>query len=358
MKPIPIEEKIKRYLYGKVASEIAYAKINLGLKLLGKREDGYHELDMVNTLISCHDTLNFYESAIDRIEIMTSCNICPLEENIVYKTIMLIKEKYNIKKGLRVDLEKGIPMGAGLGGGSADAAATIRALNKLWELKMTREEMLSIAEKIGSDVPYLIDGGFARVTGRGEKIEKIDNEVPFYIVVVYPDYALSTKQVFSNCETQSSKGNVDNIIYSINKKSYSLLSVHLFNDLEDSANKIANQLGKTSPQEIKKLLKDMGCDAVSMSGSGSAVYGIVDGVLKMKRISNSLERNYPEYKIIFAKSVTKEFLKQEDERRKGPDIKVETNDVIEVTKKIKKKVKKIYKKKIKNLEKEDDLLGI
>lgn len=315
MRYMTIEEKMRRYLYGNVVYEDAYAKINLGLKVLGKREDGYHELDMVNALVSCHDSLAFYDCK-EVVEIYSSKKICSNEENIIYKTVMLIKEKYNIKRGVRVDLDKAIPVGAGLGGGSADAAATIRALNKLWNLKMSKSDMLEIANKVGSDVAYLIEGGFARVTGRGEKIEKIKGEIPVYVVVVYPNYPLSTKEVFNNHEHFESGGNIDNLIESIEKKRYRLLLDNLFNDLEPAANKVASTKSEMTPSALKELLSDLGCDAVCMTGSGSAVFGIVDNFHDLKVISNKIEKEYPDYDVIFAETVTSDYLKRKEKINK------------------------------------------
>ena len=159
----------------------AYAKINLGLKVLGKREDGYHELEMIMVNVGLHDVLYFKIS--EDVMVIMDKTICEMEDNIVYKTAMYIKNRYKVQQGVKIKIKKKIPDGGGMGGGSSDAASTIIALNKLWNLGLNKKEMLEVAAKIGSDVPFFIVNKLSFVKGRGEKIEEIDKKIDDNIIM-------------------------------------------------------------------------------------------------------------------------------------------------------------------------------
>ena len=148
--------------------EKAYAKMNLALKVIGKRQDGYHDLEMVMASVDLFDELSFQES--DETNVIMNNDGCKLEDNLIYKAILLIKKKFSINKDVLVTVNKNIPVGGGLGGGSSDAAATIRGLNNLWDLHLKYQDMYDIAVRLGSDVPFCLTGEVAFVKGRGEII--------------------------------------------------------------------------------------------------------------------------------------------------------------------------------------------
>jgi len=158
--------------------EIAYAKVNLGLEVLRKREDGYHDLAMVMSGISLFDELVF--EIIEDNEVIIDCKEMehiPLKNNLIYKAAFYLKDKFNINKGVKVIVKKQIPEQAGLGGGSADAAATLRGLNRLFNLNLSLDELAKYAIEIGSDVPFCIYNKLAIVTGRGENIKFLNKSL-------------------------------------------------------------------------------------------------------------------------------------------------------------------------------------
>ena len=174
----------------------AYAKINLGLKVLGKRSDGYHELEMIMVNVNLYDTLKFKKA--NSISVLMDKNICEMENNIVYKTAKFMKEKYSVDKGVNIFIKKRIPDGGGMGGGSSDAANTIVALNKLWGLNLTRKDMYEIAEHLGSDVPFFILNRLSVVKGRGEIVHPINKSIDSKILIALPGLRCSTKNIFEN----------------------------------------------------------------------------------------------------------------------------------------------------------------
>lgn len=256
--------------------EKGYAKINLVLEVVGKRDDGFHDLEMVMTSVNLYDELYF--ESLDKDRIIIDCeqfNHIPKEENLIYKTIVLIKEKYHISQGVSVKVIKRIPEGAGLGGGSADAAATLRALNKLWALDLTLEELAELGLVLGSDVPFCIYNKTAVVKGRGEKLYFID-DVPFgYIVMIHPNFKVSTKDIFARYnDSLKSKGNVDRLHGAVVDGDLVNISKFLYNDLEKTVDNLYKKNNVGQINFIKNELIKYGVFNAVMSGSGSTVYGI------------------------------------------------------------------------------------
>ena len=174
----------------------SYAKINLTLDILKKLDSGYHEINSIMQTISLHDTLSFKESA----EVIVRCYGIEQEKNIAYKTAMLLKERYGIHDGIEIIIEKEIPIGAGLGGGSSNAAATLLALNKLWDLNLSQSELEYLAMQLGADVTFFLNGGTCFASGMGDKVKKI-RELPYLdLLLVYPNINISTKQAYSSIE--------------------------------------------------------------------------------------------------------------------------------------------------------------
>lgn len=249
--------------------EKGYAKINLGLEVVRKREDGYHDLAMVMTSLNLCDDLYFEDN--ENGDIYIDCEMLkdlPIEHNLVYKAIDLIKKTYKIDKGVNVRIEKRIPEQAGLGGGSADAAATLRAINKLWNLGLSLEELANLGSTIGSDIPFCVFNKTAKVTGKGEKIEFI-KEIPCsYVVLVFPNFKASTGEIFKRyIIADRSEGKIEKLIASIEEGKIVSISNCLFNDLESAINN--NEIF-----EIKKDLFKCGSLGSLMTGSGSTVYGL------------------------------------------------------------------------------------
>lgn len=186
----------------------AYAKVNLFLDVLGKRDDGYHDILTAFSEISLFDDIIFTLTKNQEIKIWSSSKIIDNEENIIFKVAFFIKEKYRVKKGVNILLKKNIPLQAGLGGGSSDAAATIKALNHLWNLGLDSSEKHLIAEKFGSDINFFLEGGLAVGKGRGEKITPFEKDVSIEnIVLIKPDWGISTKEAYALLENYSADKN-------------------------------------------------------------------------------------------------------------------------------------------------------
>ncbi|MCE5313124.1 MAG: 4-(cytidine 5'-diphospho)-2-C-methyl-D-erythritol kinase [Nitrospiraceae bacterium] len=251
----------------------APAKINLCLHVLNKREDGYHNILSLMQCVGIYDTLEIEPS--DTIEL--KCNIdLPAQQNLVYRAAMLLKERSGMDKGAKIRLDKEIPSGAGLGGGSSDAAAALLALNSLWDAGLTMEELKALGARLGSDVPFFLQGPLAVAEGRGDELTTLLPAFSYPLVVVKPEVSVSTPWAYNQLgrtrELTNQAVKIDNIklIYqAIRQGDYTLFSSLASNDFEDA---VMNHFPVI--KEIKGLLKEHGACASLMSGSGSSVFGI------------------------------------------------------------------------------------
>lgn len=290
----------RRWIYGRVAVERAYAKLNLGLKVIKKRDDGYHDLDMLNCEINIFDDIICYDTKLP-IEIISNVNICKKEDNLVYKVAKEIIKRFELNNSVKIEINKRIPFGAGLAGGSSDAAATIRALNRLWDLKMTSSEMLDIAASIGSDVPYLVEGGIARVSGVGNIIDTLESGIQFYVILVTPDYKSYTKDVFNQYKFYNSLNDINSLVDACRSNQYENFVKLLHNDLQDVVTESARKNGLITPVEIATALVEYGCDGAMMTGSGSSVFGVSQDVFTAKKVYNKIKIKYPSFDVAFTK---------------------------------------------------------
>ena len=169
----------------------APAKVNLTLEVLGKRPDGYHDIASVMQAISLFDTLTFLPS--DEIEVLAEIEELETQDNLVYRAAVLLKETSGVSAGAEIRLEKQIPLAAGLGGGSSDAAATLLGLDRLWSLGLGEEELKELAAQLGSDVPFFLTGGTALVEGRGERVSNVKTPPTLWLVLAFPDHRLENK---------------------------------------------------------------------------------------------------------------------------------------------------------------------
>ena len=264
----------------------APAKINLSLDVLGKRQDGYHEVKMIMTTIDLADRLELMELAEDRIVILSHNRYVPDDQrNLAYQAAKLLKEKFNVKKGVSITIEKTIPVAAGLAGGSSDAAATLRGLNKLWNLGLTIDELAELGSEIGSDVSFCVYGGTAIATGRGERIEHIKTPPSCWVILAKPHIGVSTADVYGNLKlNRVTHPNVDKMVDVINAGDYKGICDTVGNVLEDVTFKMHPEVAR-----IKAQMKRFGADAVLMSGSGPTVFGLVHHDSRMHRIYNGLK---------------------------------------------------------------------
>ncbi len=248
------------------------AKVNLFLEVLNKRSDGYHDINSLFQAVSLYDNLSF--ELIDkpdiRLIISNTNELKPDKDNLICRAFQLMKKEFNLKKGLRITLEKNIPIAAGLAGGSSDAAATILACNILYNLKLNYEKMAELGLEIGSDLPFFFSKGQALVTGRGENIEEVSYPTDYHMVLVSPDIAISTAESYSRLRMNLTKsGNpfilrrcetVDEFIENLSCSRNDFEWVHL---------ESYPQLGR-----IKDDLIKIGAVLVRMSGSGPTIFGI------------------------------------------------------------------------------------
>lgn len=252
----------------------APAKINLAIDVLSKRPDGYHEVNLIMQSISLCDIIELKTINENKIIVTTSSESVPNgNKNIVYKAAELIKDKYNIKTGVEIEIEKNIPVAAGLGGGSTDAAAVIKLLNKAWKLGMPEKEILNIGGMIGADVPFCIVGGTAFAEGLGEKLTPLNPIPDCFILLAKPDVNISTKKVYEGLDINKidKRPDISGIIDSIDRGQLEKLAAKLCNVLEGVTIDMCPLV-----QTIKKSFIEYGAIGSSMSGSGPTVFGIFD----------------------------------------------------------------------------------
>lgn len=267
--------------------EKAPAKINLGLDVLRKREDdGYHDLEMIMASVDLADKLFIQELETDDIVVKTSASFLPVDaKNNVYQAVALLKEACGISKGVFVDIKKNIPVAAGLGGGSSDAAATLRGLNQLWELGLKTEELSQIGFQVGTDVPYCMYGSTAFVSGRGEKVERLPVMPQCWVVLVKPPFSVSTRKIFAELDMETiSHPNIAALKEAILNESYEDMIQYMGNAME--ATTIER---RPVVQEIKDRMMRYGADVAIMSGSGPTVFGLCQNYSRAKRVYNGLK---------------------------------------------------------------------
>jgi len=249
------------------------AKVNLFLEVIGKRPDGFHELESVMQAISLYDTLDF-ESIREGISIETDCSaLQKIKNNLVYRAAAILMDKCRIKKGVRISLQKRIPIGGGLGGGSSNAAATLIGLNKFWGLKLSDEELSCLGMQLGSDVPFFIYGKIALIKGRGEIVFPIEAKRSFHYLLLAPPIAVPTKNIYAKLKLPLTKQLKDANVFvnelRDNKTDNDALKELIFNRLESVAIMLYPILHHTFTA-FQKIAKDK----ILMSGSGSTLFKI------------------------------------------------------------------------------------
>ena len=250
----------------------AMAKVNLGLDVLRRRENGYHDVKMVMQTVDLYDELTFTKEDNEVIRITTNVGELPLnEDNLIYKAANLIFDKAGKKYGVSIHLDKNIPIAAGMAGGSTDAAATLLALNELFGFGYNKEELAEIGVKIGADVPYCIHGGTCLSEGIGEILTKLPDAPDCYIVIAKPPIGVSTKYVYENLhiETVKDHPDMDGMVEAIQSGSLSGVTAKMGNVLETVTIKKYPEIAV-----MKNCLLENGAENALMSGSGPTVFGI------------------------------------------------------------------------------------
>lgn len=266
--------------------EKAPAKINLLLDVLRKRDDGFHEVEMIMTMVDLADRLEMEELHRDQIVLTSQVGFIPLDEkNLAFQAAKLIKERYGVKRGVYIHLDKQIPVAAGLAGGSSDAAATLRGLNRLWKLELSTDELEDMGAELGSDVPFCVRGGTAIARGRGEKLENIATPPQCWVILAKPPINVSTADVYGKLRANEIQEHpsIPTMLSALSRESFTDMCAALGNVLEEVT---LNRYPEV--KQIKDCMIRAGADGVLMSGSGPTVFGLVSKEIKVARIYNAL----------------------------------------------------------------------
>ena len=277
------------------------AKINLGLHIHKKRDDGFHELESLFQMVAWYDEVELEETQ-GNVELFCDTPGIPNDEtNLVVKTARLLQNRCPSKcGGVKITLKKNIPSGAGLGGGSGNAAGVLLALNILWNLKIPRDDLISMASELGSDVPFFLMSPCAIGTGKGEILQPVENPISFYILMIYPGFPISTPWVYGNLKLKltKSENNISILKNFLMRSEFAQLGAALYNDLEPVVFKRHPEILR-----IKNELLSSGAGGALLSGSGSTVFGIFDNPEIAKKALVRFTGG--KHRVFLAKSITR-----------------------------------------------------
>lgn len=267
----------------------AYAKINLGLDVLRRREDGYHDVKMIMQTIQMYDMLEMEKSEQPGIHLTTNLSYIPVNENnLVYKAVKLLMDQYRIEEGITISLNKFIPVAAGMAGGSSDAAAALVGVNRMFQLGLTRQQLMKLGVKIGADVPYCVMRGTALAEGIGEKLTALPPMPQCYVLIGKPGINVSTKFVYTNLNLgpDTHHPDIDGMIEALQDGDLYGITDRMENVLE-SVTIPAYPVIET----IKNHMKAHGAVNAMMSGSGPTVFGIFDDKEKAEYACEKLKES-------------------------------------------------------------------
>lgn len=250
----------------------ALAKVNLGLDVVRRREDGYHEVKMIMQTIHLYDRLDIRKMKEPGIQIQSNLSFLPVNENnLIYKAGKLLMDEFGITEGVSVKLDKRIPVAAGMAGGSTDAAAMLWGMNRLFSLNLSLEELMKRGVTIGADVPYCLMRGTALAEGIGEKLSPLPPMMKVPILIAKPQISVSTKFVYSNLKLDKDTvhPDIDQCIEDIRRGSLTNLCAHMGNVLESVTIPAYPVI-----REIKEHMMENGAVGAMMSGSGPTVFGL------------------------------------------------------------------------------------
>ena len=267
----------------------ALAKINIGLDVLGKREDGYHDVRMIMQTIHLYDRVEIKKTRSPHIHVETNLYYLPVnEDNLVYRAAKLMKDEFKIKEGVRIVLQKFIPVAAGLAGGSSDAAAVLVGMNRIFNLGLKQNKLMELGLKLGADVPFCIMRGTALAEGIGEKLTALPPMPKCPVLIAKPAVSVSTKFVYENLRLHDGieHPDIDKIITNIRQKNLRGIAENMGNILETV----------TVPsypviQDIKKLMRENGALNAMMSGSGPTVFGLFQNEKDIRKAYDALKQS-------------------------------------------------------------------
>jgi len=312
----------------------SFAKLNLYLQILKKRKDNFHNLNTLFARINLFDTIILKERDDGLIKIECDCPKVPEDStNLCYRAAALLKQEFKLKAGLGIEIKKRIPVGAGLGGGSSDAASVLLGLNKFWKLNLTRVKLTKLGAKLGSDVPFFIyQEKFALGGGRGDKIRLSSalKKLKLWFVLVYPDFKVSTPLIYRKLDAYRSGKeqfypltrdlklnpndpepnikqypgltrpvcNVKMLTSQLSKKGSRISPDCLFNDLEMITGNLYPAVNK-----IRNVLSGMGLDKIMMSGSGPAVFAICASSIQARKLKSKLHKQYKSWQVFVVSTI-------------------------------------------------------
>lgn len=269
----------------------ARAKINLNLDVIGKLENGYHIVEMVMQQIDLFDTVSLIKKE-SGLTIKTTCEyIKDDDSNIAYKAAMLLMEDYSVIKGVHIHIEKMIPVAAGLAGGSSDAAVVLIGLNKLYDLKISQEELMAYGVRLGADVPFCILGGTAIAEGIGEKLTPIKGLEEQWVLIAKPPISVSTQEIYTNYSVEFIRKNrpFAELLEAIDACDLTRLSTLMYNSLE-----IVTFDRYKIVEKLKRKVQETGATATMMSGSGPTVFGLYKSYDKGCKALKHIKKLYPQ----------------------------------------------------------------
>ncbi len=288
------------------------AKVNLFLEVLGKRGDGYHNVETILETVDLFDSLTLKEIEKE-IEIKSDLPELPLgKENLAYQAASLLKERLKIKRGVQITLDKKIPLASGLGGGSSNGASVLLGLNRLWNLGLSYQELAGLAREIGVDAPFFLRKGRVLGKGRGDKLKPLPQSPTLYFVLISPDFEVSTEWAYKNltssepCFFASLRNknlkdltkeaqSIKIILFALKSGNVKKIGNSLYNRLEEVVIPRHPQIGK-----IKKRLLELGACGALMSGSGPSVFGLAEDYQKAEEIYKKIKKDFR--KVFFLKS--------------------------------------------------------
>ena len=283
--------------------EYAYAKINLGLAIVGLMDHGYHDIKTVMHTVDLYDEIKIVFTDDDDIKIIADDPSLPTNrDNTAYRAADIMRDIYDIKKGIEIYIKKNIPSQAGLGGGSSDAAAVIRGIKRFAKIDMFKEDMIKVASLIGADVPFALFGGCALCKGKGDKLIPISASLKNPVIIIKPSCGMSTEELYHAYDDEHGEIDDEEIkkdSLSIDKVVYAIMN----NDLQSIAKNIHNVFTPIATKrdpiigDLIDCLKKQGAIVADMTGTGSCIYGIYDDEDKAKNSESYLRDNIKDIKI-------------------------------------------------------------
>lgn len=263
----------------------SYAKINLGLEILRKREDGYHEIKTLFQSIDFYDVLELSNLHTEGILLKgNDPSVCWDKNNLIHKAVALLRERCGLSRGVAIHVDKRIPPGRGLGGGSSNAAMTLYALNKMWELGLNKKELMTLGQELGADVPFFLEGGLCLGEARGDIVTPLPDIKPLSCVLAWPPFPIPTASVYQRfCFSLTSNSKESKMMKLLEQKQFGLLE----NDLEETVFALYPQL-----RVIKSLFQSQGSEASLVSGAGSSVFGLFLDVERARQVSKKLGKDF------------------------------------------------------------------